>query len=83
MLFNSASGNTGYMSVAVSGASTVAASDNWAISYKSQAASDGVGISVAHRFTGLTAGSNTFTAKYRTTAGTESFQWRDIIVIGL
>lgn len=80
---NSASGNTGFMSVAVSGATTVAASDNWAIQYKSTAANDGVGISSAHLFTSLTGGSNTFTGKYRVTAGTGTFQFRDIIVIGL
>lgn len=81
-LFNNGAGNSGFMSVAVSGATTVASSDNWAVAYESTAASDGVGIAVTHRFTGLTPGSNVFTAQYRVTAGTGTFQWRDLIVLG-
>jgi hypothetical protein len=33
--------------------------------------------------TGLTAGSNTFTAKYRTTGGTAVFRSRSIVVIDM
>jgi hypothetical protein len=33
--------------------------------------------------TGLTQGSNTFTAKYQVSAGTGTFQWRNITVLAL
>lgn len=82
-LFNSALGNQGFMSIAVSGASTVAASDTWAIVYESSAANDALAVGTMHLFTGLTAGSNTFTAKYRVTAGTGTFLNRNMCVIAL
>jgi hypothetical protein len=69
------------MSFAVSGASTVSASDTnsgrWQYYENNR-------FSVAIRLTGLTAGSNTFTAKYRKQQGTTAgFSDRDIIVIDL
>lgn len=69
--------NTTAMSYAVSGASTVAAAD------VNAASNDGVaGRSTRMTVqTGLTAGSNTFTAKYRADAGTGTFDSRRIIVI--
>lgn len=80
---NSGSGNVGHVSVAVSGATTTAASDTWALSYESSAASDGIAVATVHLFTSLTPGSNTFTLKYRVTAGTGTFSSRDIVVVGL
>lgn len=53
----------GYASCAVSGASTIAASDAWAITAPSRLIDNR--LSSIHRFTGLTPGSNTFTMKYR------------------
>lgn len=82
-LSNSASGNDCFVSVDVSGASTVAASDAWAIQFRSTSATNGLGAAVTHLFTGLTAGSNTFTCKFRVSAGTGSFQNRTLTVIGL
>lgn len=70
------------MSMAVSGASTVAAADTKAIRHGGSATID----SEAGTFfvvTGLTAGSNTFTAKYRVNAGTGTFRNRRIAVIPL
>lgn len=69
------------MSVAVSGASTVAASDSIALIVDGQAASNSASLSVATLFTGLTAGSNTFTAKYMASSGTGSFGTRRIVAV--
>lgn len=72
-----------YMSIAVTSATTLAASDAWA-SYTA-VSSGGVYSrqASAHLFTGLTAGSNIFTAKYRTAASTGGFLNREIVVIDM
>ena len=71
-----------FASVAVSGATTIAASDTIAMKWTLRENIENR-FSVATRFTTLTAGSNTFTVKYRTAAGTASFGDREIIVIDL
>jgi hypothetical protein len=71
-----------FASVAVSGATTIAASDTIAIKWQLRENIENRH-SVATRFTTLTAGSNTFTVKYRTTSDTASFGDREIIVIDL
>ena len=70
-------------SVAVSGASSVAANDAWGTYVDGSAASNFSRVGVAHVFTGLTAGSNTFTMKYRVGSNTGTFQNREINVIPL
>lgn len=70
-------------SVAVSGASTVAASDNFGIIMDGIQASNFVRYGMFHAFTGLTAGSNTFTLKYAVGSNTGSWQQREIVVIPL
>lgn len=78
-MFNSAANNS-LMSFAVSGASTVGAADNFAI------ANNGTnGIRYGHMLLlpGLTAGSNTFTAKYKVNAGTGTFVDRRMVLIPL
>lgn len=57
---NSADGIAGFTSVAVSGATTIAASDNWAIRVDEDSVQYNKG-SMSHLFTGLTPGLNTFT----------------------
>ena len=74
-------GNAGYISVAISGASTVTASDNNSVVF-SVAGQDAYQTR-AIVFTGLTAGSNTFTEKFRANTGTASFSRRGITVIDL
>lgn len=74
-------GSTGLISVAVSGASTVAASDNASASGVSAIANTSVNIAAIVRLTGLTAGSNTFTAKYRVDANSYNFFNRGIVVL--
>lgn len=75
-IFNSAAGNASIMSFAISGATTSAAADAKSVYVKGTAA---FGIGGVFRATGLTAGSNTFTAKYRVDAGTGTFVNRQII----
>jgi hypothetical protein len=70
-----------FASVAVSGATTVAASDAWCIANPSRLTDSR--LASLHMFTGLTAGSNTFTMKYRVPSGTGNFANREIVGIPL
>jgi hypothetical protein len=82
-LYKSNTGSNGYVGFAVSGATTIAASDTTAMNWNNQAYSNNR-FSVSTRVTGLTAGSNTFTLKYRITGGgTGEYENREIIVIDL
>jgi hypothetical protein len=74
------SGASSYASYAVSGATTIAAIDDVAV----EAGTITTGMSRASRLTTLTAGSNTFTMKYRTSpTRTGTYEFREIIVIDL
>lgn len=72
-----------FASVAVSGATTIAASDAWAL----RATSGVTGVSfffrnsAIHHFTSLTPGSNIFTMKYRNSGGSVSVANRSLVVI--
>lgn len=79
-LISNSGANSSRMSVAVSSASTVAASDAWAAVNVGTSANR---IFSAHMFTGLTAGSNIFTAKYDVSAGTGTYVNRELFVIPL
>lgn len=74
---------TALASVAVSGASSVAANDAWSIQMDGITAGNVVRYSGVHIFTGLTPGSNTFTMKYRAGANTSTFRNREINIIPL
>lgn len=63
----SSSSNPAFMAFAVSGASTVAAADGQSVM---STFSTAMTVGAAYLVTGLTAGVNTFTAKYRVAAGT-------------
>lgn len=81
-LFNSTAGSTAQMSVQVSGASTSAASTNTSLIYESSASADISQMSFVFPISGLTAGSNTFTTKYRADpSGTATFLRRNLIVL--
>lgn len=69
------------VSVAVSGASTVAANDSWCL--RNDANAFTASQERSYLFTGLTAGSNTFTLKFKTASGTGRFFDRNLIVIPL
>lgn len=84
---NTASGNS-FMSYAITGATTLAASDDLAIGYAPTTAAGSwvmaSGLFFLDPFTSdITAGSNTFTAKYRVNAGTGTFAERKMFVIPL
>jgi hypothetical protein len=68
-------------SVAVSGATTVAASDDWAVSLDGNYSASPVRRTSAHKFTGLTSGSNTFTMKYAVGSGIGTFGKRQLVVL--
>lgn len=79
---HSVANEAAYMSFDISGATTNAASDTWALAERQ--ATTGVGVKRAGvYFFPVTAGSNTFTAKYRTGSGTATFTNRQIFVIPL
>jgi hypothetical protein len=80
---NSGSDAQSNVSVAVSGATSLAANDSWRMLTDGITAGNYVRYGQFHAFTGLTAGSNTFTMKYRAGSGTSSFQLREILVLPL
>lgn len=80
---NTVADSAGLSSVAVSGASSVAASDAWCILTDGVSAGNFVRYGMTHVFTGLTPGTNTFTVKYRAGSNTARFQNREISVIPL
>ncbi len=71
------------VSVEVTGAGTVSASDDWRLMESGVTSSNDNRFGICHLFTNLTPGSNTFTMKYRTNTGTATFSNRDLIVIPL
>jgi hypothetical protein len=72
-----------WSSVAVSGATTISASDAWGTRMDGVAANNANRFGMAHLFTTLTAGSNTFTVKYRSSSGTATYVNRHIIAVPL
>lgn len=72
-----------WSSYEVSGASTIAAADGVGVQAHSATTFDGYRSSACSHLTTLTAGSNTFTMKYKTDGTSAQFQNRHIIVIGL
>ena len=82
-----AGSNTGnaqaWMGFAISGASTVAAADTSATFNQAYTAGGVNGQAAPILVTGLTPGSTTFKAKYRTTSGIANFQNRRIAVLPL
>jgi hypothetical protein len=74
-------GGIGFIGVAVSGATTIAANDTDAITYASTTSGSSVSRDIL--IDGLTAGSNTFTMKYRTSANTLNAGRRTISVTPL
>jgi hypothetical protein len=73
-----------WASYAVSGATTIAASDEWAIKTGGMAAGSTARFGTAHYHAAdLTAGSNVFTMKYKVQANTGTFVSREILVLPL
>lgn len=70
--------NRSWVGFEVSGATTIAAVDTMSLDHSSSA---GMRWGASFLLTGLTAGTNTFTLRYRVTSGTGSFSVRRIAVI--
>lgn len=81
-LYNTDDGGGARVGVAVSGATTIAASNDRSL-YSVNGASRSIQASHVSLVTGLTAGSNTFTLKYLVDSGTGNFLRRRITVIPL
>jgi hypothetical protein len=79
--YNATSGTATYMSYAVSGATTIAAGDSTSVSLLGMKTGGQEWSNSAMYPVTLTAGSNTFTSKYKTSSGTGTFANRSIIVI--
>lgn len=82
---NNAAAETSVASWTISGASTVAATDDNSINADQATglANQDFRCADVRRLTGLTPGSNTATMVYRVTAGTGSFRRRHMVLIGL
>jgi hypothetical protein len=85
LVSNNTAGFSALMSFDVTGATAVTASDTRAVTYQppSVAAARSIRASAVTLLDGLTPGSNIFTAKYRVTGGTGSFNNRRIAVLPL
>jgi hypothetical protein len=86
VLFTAAVSNTNTnsatdVSVAVSGATSVAASDAWRTVLDGVAANQVNRVAGFHVFTGLTPGSNIFTQQYKVGSGTGTFADRELLVM--
>lgn len=86
-LYNAQNNNTAsqavFMGFAVSGATTIAASDAQSLAFTSPVGGGGNRSTAQVLVTGLNPGSTTFTAKYRVTANTGQWQDRQMIVTPL
>lgn len=67
-------------SIAVSGSTTIAASDSWCTQRDTVTAANPIQIFGHHQFTALTPGLNTFTMRHYVSAGTGSFTNRNLII---
>lgn len=82
-LANSGADGTAWVSFAVSGASTVAASDANAVNSRLTTATATQNLGFTLLLTGLTPGSTTFTMQYRTGSNTGTFSNRHLAVVPL
>lgn len=81
---NSVAGSNVFMSYAVTGATTIAASSDWSVSWDgATVAGTEARIGAWHYVSILTSGSNVFTAKYKVEANTGTFVERELIVFPL
>jgi hypothetical protein len=78
---NSGTNGASSVSVDVSGATTIGASDAWRIVQDGVAANNLNRVAGVHLFTDLTAGSNVFTMKYLAGSNTGTFTYRELIVL--
>ena len=82
-IYNTSTGGYVSMGTTISGATTLAATDEKSLTFYSASNAPISQASAGFLLSGLTAGSNTFTAKYKTTAGTGTWLYRNIAVIDM
>lgn len=78
---NNTGGASVYMAHEISGATTIAAADTWALEQRDSGTNGLQNATRCHLETALASGSNTFTIKYRVSAGTGTVQRRHLTVI--
>lgn len=78
---NSGTNSATSISVAVSGATSIAASDGWRTVLDGVTATNINRVAGFHLFTTLVAGSNTFTMQYKVGSGTGTFAQRELMVV--
>lgn len=78
---NSTGGASVYMAMDVTGATTIAAADTWALEQRDSAGTGAQNASRVHLETALTAGVNVFNTKYRVSSGAGTVQRRHITVL--
>lgn len=79
---NDTANNWSQMTLRISGATTTASSDDWAMEVDGQPAGNPYRVSNIHPFT-VNAGSNTFTTQYRTQGGTAGYLRRELVIFPL
>lgn len=77
---NVSANTTCHAAIAISGATTSAASDSQGLIIRNYLAATEKRQSITHMFSGLTAGSNTFKLRYKTNAGTAAFAQRELTI---
>jgi hypothetical protein len=82
-VYNTSTGGYVSMGTTVSGATTLAATEEKSLVFYSASNAPISQASAGFILTGLTAGSNTFTAKYKVTAGNGTWIYRNIAVIDM
>lgn len=80
-LANDTTGARSAVSYEISGATTVAANDSWAVMYDESSPSRVIKASWVQVHTGLTAGTNVFTQRFRVTGGTGTFSIRNLSIL--
>lgn len=84
---NTTGTSNAFASIAISGATTLAASDNYFLSVDGMSNGDATNNfhsrQSTHLFTGLTAGLNSFTMQYRVSGATGWFRYRQVVVMPL
>jgi hypothetical protein len=80
---NSQAATGSRMGIDVSGATTFGAADSYALQIQDQAVGGGGHFAMSMTLEALNAGTNTFTAKYRSNSagGTATFQFRELVVM--
>jgi hypothetical protein len=83
LIANNSIGQKSYVGCAVSGATTIAAADTDSMEFQVYGSNAEFRGSTVILYKTLTAGSNTFTMQYRTSAGTASYTNRNLTVVAL